>query len=339
MIQVKENISLKHLNTFGIDVNARYYAEVFSVENIRDLISGGYLKDRDFLILGGGSNILFTNNVEGIVIKNEIRGITLIKEDNDSVFVRAGAGELWHHLVSYCIAHDYAGIENLSLIPGSVGAAPIQNIGAYGVELKDVFWELEGINIQTTEVKLFTKEDCHFGYRNSIFKKELKNQYIITHVTLKLKKQPVYNISYGAIESELQAMGVSRLSIKAIGDAVCNIRLRKLPDPLTIGNAGSFFKNPEIDKNKFEQLKQEYPDVVGHDTSEGKMKLAAGWLVEQCGWKGKRIDDAGIHQNQALVLVNYGNAKGEEVYRLALQVQQSVKDKFGVLLETEVNIM
>lgn len=337
-MEIKQNISLKPYNTFGIDVSASYFAEIRSVEDLKEIYRK--FNAEQVFILGGGSNVLFTKNINGIVLKNSITGIQLAGEDKDFCYVKSGAGEVWHDLVLFCIRNNYSGIENLSLIPGSVGAGPMQNIGAYGVEIKDVFHELEAFNIATNEIEKFTLADCEFGYRESIFKRKFKNKYIIVSVLLRLRKIPVFNISYGAIEAELKKMGVVKLSIKAISDAVINIRQSKLPDPKEIGNSGSFFKNPEITSDKFENLKKKFPDIIGFPLeNKEKVKLAAGWLIEQCGWKGKRIGNTGAHKNQALVLVNYGNATGKEIYDLAMRIRQSVTEKFDVVLEPEVNII
>jgi len=336
---IHENYSLKKLNTFGIDASARYFAELSSVEAIHEILSEQTFVNTPKLILGGGSNLLFTKNVDGIVLKNNLKGIEIVKEDADFYFIKAGAGEVWHNLVMHCIANNYAGLENLSLIPGNVGASPMQNIGAYGVEIKDSFYELEALHIADKTIHSFTNADCKFGYRESVFKRELKNQFIITSVTYKLLKRPVFNTNYGAIQKELDEMGVQELSIQAISKAVCNIRSSKLPNPAEIGNAGSFFKNPEVVRAKFEFLKDQFPAIVGYDLDNGNVKLAAGWLIEQCGWKGKTFGDAGVHKLQALVLVNYGNAKGNEIYDLSQKIMDSVKDKFDVELEREVNII
>lgn len=334
-MQIQENISLKRLNTFGIDVNAKYFA---SFKNTGELIvlTNRYTTLVPF-ILGGGSNILFTQNYNGFILKNEIGGIEKIKEDEEYVYVKAGAGVNWHQFVLYCIKKNWAGVENLSLIPGNVGASPMQNIGAYGVEIENVFVELEAFHLQEKKVVRFTKKDCAFGYRESVFKNKYKNQFAILNVTYQLRKAPVFNTSYGAIEKELEKMGVEELSIKAISDAVINIRSSKLPDPKEIGNAGSFFKNPVISKEVFERLKEKFADIVAYTGSGGNIKLAAGWLIEQCGWKGFRRGDAGCYDGQALVLVNYGNASGKEIYNLSEDILQSVKGKFGVQLEREVN--
>ena len=337
MIKVSENISLKHFNTFHINAAAKYFAEIGNVDELEEVTA--WYSSTPHLILGGGSNILFTSNYNGLVIKNDFKGINKIREDEEHVYLQAAAGENWHQLVLYCIQHDLAGIENLSLIPGNVGAAPMQNIGAYGVELKDVFYELEAWHLKEKKLIRFNNPECNFGYRDSIFKTKYKGKFCILNVTLKLKKKPAFNISYGAIKSELDRMGVVELSIASVSQAVINIRSSKLPDPAVIGNAGSFFKNPEIDSVKFKALQDQFPDIVGYPLHNTDVKLAAGWLIEQCGWKGYRKGDAGCHAKQALVLVNYGNANGSEIFELSEGIKQSVEDKFGVTLEREVNIV
>lgn len=342
-MDILKNISLKKYNTFGINASAAYFCNFKTAEEAKELLafnkrltSNG---QQPALILGGGSNILFTKNFNGIVLKNEIGGIEKAAEDDEYVYVKAGAGVNWHSLVMHCIDNNFAGIENLSLIPGNVGASPMQNIGAYGVEIKDVFHQLEALNIEDGNIVEFNLNDCAFGYRESIFKRKYKNQFIITSVTYRLNKKATFNTSYGAIEQELEKMGVKTLSIRAISNAVINIRSSKLPNPEEIGNAGSFFKNPEIAKTQFENLKTAYPNIVGYVLENSNVKLAAGWLIEQCGWKGYRKGDAGCHAKQALVLVNYGNAKGNEIFSLSGEIIQSVKEKFGVDLEREVNIV
>ncbi len=333
---INENFSLKSFNTFGINVSTKLFASFSNRNELSEVLEN---KNEHKLILGGGSNILFTKNYDGLVLKNEIAGIEKIKEDDAHVYVRAGAGVGWHEFVLYCINNNFAGVENLSLIPGSVGASPMQNIGAYGVEIKDVFHELEAYNIEGKKLVSFSKSDCAFGYRESIFKNKYKGQFVITSVTFQLNKIPKYNTSYGAIETELEKMGVQSLSIKAISDAVINIRQSKLPDPKIIGNAGSFFKNPTIPNTQFEKLKIEFSNIVGYAVGETETKLAAGWLIEQCGWKGYRKSDAGCHEKQALVLVNYGNAIGEEILQLSEKIIDSVKLMFDVELHREVNIV
>ncbi len=333
---LQENFSLKHFNTFGIDVTAKFFAMFSSTDELAEILEN---TKENTLILGGGSNILFTKNYDGLVLKNELVGIKKIKEDDACVYVRAYAGVDWHEFVLYCITNNFAGVENLSLIPGSVGASPMQNIGAYGVEIKDVFYELEAYNITEKKLQIFSKIDCAFGYRESIFKNKYKEQFVIISVTFRLNKIPVYHTSYGAIEMELEKMGIQSLSIKAISDAVISIRKSKLPSPTEIGNAGSFFKNPIIKNIQFENLKIAYPSIIGYAVGENETKLAAGWLIEQCGWKGYRKDDVGCHQKQALVLVNYGEAMGQNILQLSEEIIESVKMKFEVLLEKEVNII
>lgn len=343
MNRIEKNISLKTYNTFGINVYSHEYACFDSIENLEELLGiDEQIKNNQqssILILGGGSNLLFIRDFNGLILKNEVKGIRIIKEDDHHIYIQAGAGENWHQFVLHCIEHNLAGVENLSLIPGNVGASPMQNIGAYGVEIKDIFHSLEAYHIKDKKLVTFTLNECEFGYRESVFKRRFKDQFVITSVTFRLNKTPKFNTSYGAIEQELEKMGVKELSIKAISDAVINIRSSKLPDPKVIGNAGSFFKNPEIQNSKFESLKDEFPAIVGYDLPNGNVKLAAGWLIEECGWKGYRKGDAGCHEKQALVLVNYGNASGIEIYDLSEEILQSVKAKFGVVLEREVNIV
>jgi UDP-N-acetylmuramate dehydrogenase len=337
-LNIQHNISLKPYNTFGIDVTAKYFVEINTTADLLSLQKQNIFKKSKPLILGGGSNILFTQNYEGLVIKNNLKGIEVLKEDADLVLVKAAAGENWHNFVLWCIDRNYGGLENLSLIPGCVGAAPMQNIGAYGVEIKDVCKEVYALDLQSGEEVKFNNADCKFGYRESIFKNTLKNKYFITAVVFTLSKKPVFNTSYGAIEQELANMGVKTPSIKAISDAVIRIRSSKLPDPVKIGNAGSFFKNPEVSKEKHNELKQKFEKLVSYPLDNGNFKLAAGWLIEFCGLKGKRKGQAGVHANQALVLVNYGGVNGHEIYDLSQEVLDTVKNIFGVTLEREVNI-
>ena len=336
-MQMWENISLKAFNTFGINVSARYFVPFAAIEELEEALE--LHPQLSPLILGGGSNMLFTRNVDGLVLKNEIKGITELHEDGEHVYIKAGAGENWHQFVLYCIQRNWAGIENLSLIPGNTGATPMQNIGAYGVEIDDVFWNLEAYHLKEKKLITFTQHDCQFGYRESVFKRKYKDQFVITSVTYKLRKYPRYNTSYGAIEQELEKMGVKELSIKAISDAVIAIRSSKLPDPAEIGNAGSFFKNPTIPASQFQYLKSQFENIAGYENLDGTYKLAAGWLIEQCGWKGIRRGDAGCHAKQALVLINYGNASGADIYAMSEEILQSVKAKFNIVLEREVNII
>ena len=337
-MQIRENISLRPYNSFGIDASARYFASFNSDEELKEVLTAKASVLDSLLILGGGSNILLTGDYNGIVLRNEIGGIEVVNEDAEFVFVKAGAGVNWHQFVFYCIDNALGGAENLSLIPGSCGASPMQNIGAYGVEIKDIFHELEAFHIHDFALQRFSLPESNFGYRESVFKRQYKGQFVITSVTYKLRKQPIFNTSYGAINQELERMGITELSIRAISQAVINIRSSKLPDWKEIGNAGSFFKNPQVSHKKFESLKAEYPTIVGYPQGSGT-KLAAGWLIEQCGWKGYRKGDAGCYPKQALVLVNYGKASGAQIFELSEQIIQSVKDKFDVNLEREVNII
>lgn len=340
---IQENISLRPYNTFGIDAKARYYAAFEDADDLEELISK--YPSMPTLILGGGSNILLSKDYDGLVLQNEIKGIEELTEDNDYVYVKAGAGENWHQFVMHCIDRNMAGVENLSLIPGCVGAAPMQNIGAYGVELDDVFLSLEAFHLKDRRTVTFTEGDCEFSYRDSVFKGKFKGQFAILNITVRLRKKPIFHTSYGAVEQELERMGVKELNIKDISQAVINIRSSKLPDPKQIGNAGSFFKNPTITSSRFQELKEKFPGIIGFENTMGSVKLAAGWLIENCGpnestsWKGYRRGDAGCHAKQALVLVNYGNAKGKEINELSDEITASVFQKFGVGLEKEVNII
>lgn len=337
-MEIQENYSLKKYNTFGIDAYAKYFAQFKSVSELDELFRSEIYAHISKMILGGGSNILFTKNFDGLVLKNEIHGIETVHEEERYVYVKVGAGENWHEFVLSCIHKNFAGVENLSLIPGNVGASPMQNIGAYGVEIKDVFYSLEAYSYDEKRVVTFTLNDCGFGYRDSVFKKKYKNQFAIVTVTFRLSKVPHYNISYGAIEEELTKMKVEHLSIKAISDAVINIRTSKLPDPARIGNAGSFFKNPEINQSHLDEIKLFNSSIPSFKIDDDKYKIPAGWLIEQCGWKGYRKGDAGCYDKQALVLVNYGTATGDEIFRLAEEIKRSVEKKFKIKLEVEVNI-
>jgi len=337
MLQIHQNVSLKNFNTFGIDANARYFVEIDHQDELVELFLDTQWHDIDRLVLGGGSNLLLTRDFDGLVIRMNIRGIEH-RINHDEVFVEAGAGEVWNEFVQYCVKWEFAGVENLSLIPGSVGASPIQNIGAYGVELKDVFDSCTAFEIATGTFKTFTKAECHFAYRESIFKQK-PNQYIIVKVKFQLSLIPNINTRYGAIEQELTLRGISEPTIKDISDVVSHIRVSKLPDPSTIGNAGSFFKNPVIAVEEFNPIKVNFPDIVNYPAGDGLVKLAAGWLIEQCGWKGKVVGHTGTWKNQALVLVNHGGATGREVYELSSQIIESVRSKFGVTLQREVNIL
>jgi len=339
-MKIQENYPLKDITTFHAKVFATEYTEFASSEELKEILSSLVIVGKPFMILGGGSNVLFTGDYGGVIIRNVVKGIEVVKEEDDAIYVRANGGEKWHDFVLYCVSHNYGGIENLSLIPGTVGAGPIQNIGAYGVELKDTLYEVLAMNINTYELKKFSNADCKFGYRDSIFKGEQKGMYVILAVTFKLAKNPEkVNVSYGTISKELEDMGIRKPTIADVSKAVIKIRSSKLPDPAKLGNAGSFFKNPIIDNSDFEKLQQQFPDIAFFPMPDGYTKLAAGWMIEQCGWKGKRIGDAGVHKDQALVLVNYGDATGKEIYDLSTKVIESVKQKFGIELEREVNMV
>ncbi|MCP9762782.1 UDP-N-acetylmuramate dehydrogenase [Lacihabitans soyangensis] len=339
MPEIKETISLKPYNTFGLEAKAKYFAIFESVEDLKDILQDQRFKKEKKLLLGGGSNILLMNDFDGLVLKNEIKGIEITSENSEKAILKAGGGENWHSFVLDTIERNLSGIENLSLIPGTVGAAPMQNIGAYGVEIKDVFVELEALNLETFEIERFDKAKCNFGYRESYFKHEGKGKYVILNVSFELSKIPNFNVSYGAIQDTLNEMGVKELSTKAISDAVIAIRKSKLPDPAEIGNSGSFFKNPEIEKSLYDEVKQQYPSIPSYPIDENTVKVPAGWLIEQAGWKGKRIGDIGVHAKQALVLVNYGGGKGQEIANLAYDIQASVLEKFGITINPEVNFI
>lgn len=337
---ITKNTSLQPFNSFGIDVKARYFARFSTIEDFEEIRKEiSFTNHLSKLILGGGSNILFTKDYDGLVLKNELKGVVLIKEDKEYYYVKVAAGENWHQFTQYCIQHNFAGVENLSLIPGNVGATPIQNIGAYGVEIKDVFYALEALHLAENKIHAFSLNDCDFGYRDSIFKSKYKGQYLILNITLKLNKKPSYHTQYGAIEQELEKMGSPELSIKKISEAVIRIRSSKLPDPAKIGNAGSFFKNPVIPSTQFNELKKAFPDITGFQVNNLQTKIAAGWLIEKCGWKGYRKNEVGCYEKQALVLVNYGSAKGSDVYHLSEEIITSIVEKFNIILEREVNIL
>jgi len=337
---IQENISLKSFNTFGLDIIARKFVEVNNIDDVTEVITSGILKQEPYLVLGGGSNLLFSRDFDGLVIKNSIGGIEPEEIDDGSCIITAGAGVEWDELVWYCIDRDLGGIENLSLIPGCVGAGPIQNIGAYGVELKDRFYSLDAIDLASGELRSFSKEECEFGYRDSIFKRKLKGKVIIVSVRLQLRKGIDPDTSYGAIKEELKRMKVAEdPGIRDVGMAVSSIRERKLPDPDVTGNAGSFFKNPVIAEEKFNEICNRYPNMPSYRGEPGLVKVPAGWLIEQCGWKGRRIGNAGVHSMQALVLVNHGGATGEEILALAQKLEGSVYDEFGIKLEMEVNLV
>jgi UDP-N-acetylmuramate dehydrogenase len=337
--EIKEDFSLHSFNTFHINSIARYFTQVNSIETLRELITSDKSDNNPFFILGGGSNLLFTGDYNGMVVHLINKGIEILGSSEDTVMVKAAAGENWHDFVIYCVNKGFGGIENLSLIPGNVGSSPIQNIGAYGVEVKDSLHSLEAMDMETGEILVFSNQECRFGYRDSIFKRDLKGKFAICSVTFELKLKPVVHLAYGAIKQELSGMGIEYPTIADVSKAVCTIRQGKLPDPKVIGNAGSFFKNPTVEKKFAEKLLETFPKMVFYPAGDEKVKLAAGWLVEQCGWKGHREGDAGVHDKQALVLVNYGTATGSNILTLAHRIQNSVYERFGVKLEMEVNVI
>ncbi len=337
-MRISENHPLKSLNTFGIDAYARYYTELHDQHAMQALYANTSIFREKHLLLGEGSNILFSQDFDGTVIRMMFNGKEVTGRDNGHVFLRVKAGENWDDLVAYCVSNGWGGLENLSLIPGQVGSSPIQNIGAYGTELKDTLVALEAFDKETGQHLTFSHDACQFGYRTSVFKGSGRGRYIITAVTFRLDEHPKVNTRYGSVTEELENMGVSTPTIADVREAVCRIRRSKLPDPEELGNAGSFFKNPVISEHACRALKQEYPDMVVYPTDLG-MKLAAGWLIDQAGWKGYRQGDAGVHHKQALVLVNHGNASGKDILNLADRISESVNKRFGVHLEPEVNIM
>lgn len=341
-MNIKKNISLKPYNTFGIDATAQHFVAIDSLADLQKLLSQAHIQPHQLHILGGGSNVLLTHNLSGYVLHNRLHGIQLMDEDHTHAYLSVASGENWHSMVQYTIERNWGGLENLSLIPGSVGAAPMQNIGAYGAELKDSFEYLEALHLSSGEIHLFTAADCAFGYRESVFKNHLKGQYFIINVVFRLQKNPQsFQLSYGALQQTLtdtNYMNEGKLNLRAVSKAVCHIRQSKLPDPAVLGNSGSFFKNPEVTTAQFERLSAQYPTMPHYPQASGTVKLAAAWLIEQCGYKGKRIGDAGTHQQHALVLVNYGAAQGSEIWHLATQIQAAVAQQFGVTLHAEVNV-
>lgn len=336
-MEIRRNISLRPYNTFGIDAKAERFAVLRSEEDLRAILPANIAP---LHLLGGGSNVLLTKDLDGLVLHNALKGIEVERETDAEVLVSAGAGEVWHELVLWSLAQNFGGLENLSLIPGTVGAAPIQNIGAYGAELKDVFEKLEAYHLESGERLVFSAEACKFGYRNSIFKNELKGHCLITRVWFRLSKAPTLNLTYKTLADSLRNKGITQPGIREVSEAVIAIRRSKLPDPGQIGNAGSFFKNPEVPVQLYQALKEEYPDLVAFPLpgNDERVKLAAGWLIDKAGWKGHRAGDAGVHEKQALVLVNYGKASGKDILSLAQQIQADIQEKFGVSLEPEVNI-
>lgn len=337
-MEIIENFSLKKYNTFGIEAKAKEFTAVHSVEELKDVLAKNQSKKK--FILGGGSNMLLTQNIDALVIHIDLKGKKIIREDDDFVWVESQAGENWHEFVLYTINQNFGGLENMSLIPGNVGTTPVQNIGAYGTEIKDTFVSCDAVKIDNQETRTFFKDECRFGYRESIFKNEVKDQYIITSVVFKLtKRNHKINTSYGDITAELAKQGVTNPTLKDVSNAVIAIRQSKLPDPKELGNSGSFFKNPIISKTDFEKVQQKFPDIRFFEVSDTEVKVPAGWLIEQAGFKGKRFGDAGIHKNQALVLVNYGNATGAEILQVSKNIQDTIFNTFGIHIEAEVNVI
>ena len=334
---LKNNYPLKNLNTFGVDAFAKYFAEVKSINDLSDIFQNRDISNNKVFVLGGGSNTLFVDNYEGLVIQNSFKGISIEEEDSETIVLKAGAGEIWNDVVKFCVKRNLGGIENMTFIPGSVGAAPIQNIGAYGQELKDTFYSLDAYEISTGLLKTFIKDDCRFAYRDSVFKNDLKNKFVITSIKLKLNKRPDLNLEYKGLKEELESSGIKHPGIREISYAVEKIRRSKLPLPSELGNAGSFFKNPVIEKDKFEKLKMKHNDLSGNVVNDGKIKISAGWLIERSGWKEKRTGDVGTFPKHALIIVNYGNAKGNDIYSFAKEIKNSIENEFGISLEFEVN--
>ncbi len=339
VLNFQKDFDLIAYNSMGLASKAKYFVSVESIQELKEALEFADVKKLSNMILGGGSNVLFITDFDGLVVNMALKGENLVKEDEAYVYLKVNAGENWHQLVLRCVEKDWGGIENLSLIPGSVGASPIQNIGAYGVELKDVFVSLEALDPSKGEIRTFLKEECKFGYRNSIFKNELKNKLVITSVTIKLQKNADPKIDYKALADKLEEKGISNPTIKDVSEAVIEVRESKLPNPAKIGNTGSFFKNPIISTSLFEELKQDYKKMPSYFVSEGMVKVPAGWLIEEAGWKGVREGDAGVHEKQALVLVNYGNASGVQIWDLAMRIKASIFKEFKIELTPEVNII
>jgi UDP-N-acetylmuramate dehydrogenase len=341
MMTVEENVNLQSLNTFGIQCTAQHLVRIHSIDQLKVLLELKLFQHSPKLVLGGGSNLLFTKKIfRGLVIKNEIKGIRVVQENEDHIWLKVGGGEEWHAFVMHCVANNFGGVENLSLIPGLVGAAPMQNIGAYGVEVKDTIHSVTAFEFQTGALHEIDNAHCRFGYRESMFKQEGKGKYFITHVTFRLsKRNHRFHVEYGAIKEILTKMNINELSLKSISDAVIQIRQSKLPDPRVIGNAGSFFKNPTILLSHYQSLKQYHPSIPSFTVDDDHVKVPAAWLIESCGWKGKTLDSIGVHKHQALVLVNYGGGDGDKLVQLARDIQHSVHTQFNITLQTEVNII
>ncbi|GGC86435.1 UDP-N-acetylenolpyruvoylglucosamine reductase [Flavobacterium lutivivi] len=337
-MQIHQNFSLKNYNTFGIEAKAKQFVAVHTLDQLKSVLEH-HKNDKKF-ILGGGSNMLLTQDIDALVIHVDLKGKKVLKEDENFVWVESNAGENWHEFVLWTIEQDFGGLENMSLIPGNVGTTPVQNIGAYGAEIKDTFVSCDAMNIETQEMKKFTKSECNFGYRESIFKHEAKDKFIITSVVFKLTKcNHKISVEYGDIKAELAKNNIKNPTIKDVSNAVIAIRQSKLPNPKELGNSGSFFKNPVISREEFLKVKEKFPDVKYFEISETEVKVPAGWLIEHAGLKGYRNGDAGVHKNQALVLVNYGNATGQDILNLSKYVQKTVFDKYGIAIEAEVNVI
>ena len=337
-MEIQNHFSLKNYNTFGIEAKAKQFVAVHSIEELKLILAENKTKNK--FILGGGSNMLLTKDIDSLVIHIDLKGKKIIEENDDFVWVESQAGENWHEFVMWTIDNDFGGLENMSLIPGNVGTTPVQNIGAYGTEIKDTFVSCSAMKIDSMEMKSFENAECHFGYRESIFKNEVKDQFIITSVVYKLtKRNHKINISYGDISSELEKLNIKKPTLKDVSNAVISIRQSKLPDPKVLGNSGSFFKNPIVLKSEFEPIHKKFPEMKFYEISETEVKVPAGWLIEQAGFKGKRYGDAGIHKNQALVLVNYGNASGQDILNVSKEIQDTIFQKFGIYIEAEVNII
>lgn len=338
-MKIQNNISLKDFNSFKIDVKADLFVDITNLDDIVQLLESGLLIEKKYFILGGGSNVLFASDYNGLIINMCIRGMHIVESNDDFIVLEIGAGEVWNHFVKTCVKSQYYGIENLALIPGKVGSAPVQNIGAYGMEQQDCFVSLKAVNLKTNEFFELSKDECKFGYRNSIFKNDLKDNVLITSVKYKLSRQKKFNFSYKELEQEVNKFPVKEIDLQYVYDTVCRLRTSKLPNPNLIGSAGSFFKNPVVSSENMENLKSKFPDIKFYKSDNGNWKISAGWLIEKCGWKGRRFGDAGVYDYHALVLVNYGNAKGSDIKELALKIQDSVFETFGIKIEPEVIIV
>jgi UDP-N-acetylmuramate dehydrogenase len=338
-MNISENISLKAFNTFGLDVKTKKYVKIYNEDDAVALIQSGMLSDENILFLGGGSNVLFIDDFDGLIVHSAVRGMKIIESDDDNVILEVGAGENWHDFVTICHKNNYFGLENLALIPGTVGAAPVQNIGAYGIEQKDLFVSLKGMNLHMGRFEEVNSADCKFSYRNSVFKNELKDEFLITSVKYKLSKNSEPDLSYKELRQEVEKFAIEKTDAGFVYDTVCRLRTAKLPLPEYIGNAGSFFKNPTFNEKDFGALQDIYPEMKGYKQADGGIKISAAWLIEKSGWKGKRIGAAGVYDKHALIIVNYGGANGRDIFNLSEKIKQSVFDMFGVQLEREVNVI